>query len=48
MGPIKKVAISADGLLTAFVIARNPQGSDSDALLYLSTTQNLLKNASEG
>ncbi|RMZ38037.1 hypothetical protein CA14_004842 [Aspergillus flavus] len=48
MGPIKKVAISADGLLTAFVIARNPGGSDSDALLYLSTTQNLLNNASEG
>ncbi|KAE8362432.1 kinase-like domain-containing protein [Aspergillus caelatus] len=48
MGSIKKVAMSADGLLTAFVIVRTPGGSDSDALLYLSTTQDLLNNASEG
>ncbi|KAE8131255.1 kinase-like domain-containing protein [Aspergillus pseudotamarii] len=48
MGSIKNVAMSADGLLTAFVIVRTPGGSDSDALLYLSTTQDLLNNASEG
>ncbi|KAE8398176.1 kinase-like domain-containing protein [Aspergillus pseudonomiae] len=48
MGSIKKVAMSADGLLTAFIVTRNPGDSDSDALLYLSTTQNLLNNASEG
>lgn len=48
MGSIKKAVMSADGLLTAFVIVRVPGGSDSDALLYLSTTQDLLNNASEG
>ncbi|KAF7593745.1 hypothetical protein BBP40_010921 [Aspergillus hancockii] len=48
MGSIKKVAMSAAGLLTAFVITRTPGGPDSDALLYLSTTQNLVDTASDG
>jgi hypothetical protein len=48
MGSIKKAAMSADGLLTAFVITGTPGGLDSDALLYLSTTQNLIEAASDG
>ncbi|KAB8227116.1 uncharacterized protein BDW43DRAFT_257331 [Aspergillus alliaceus] len=48
MGSIKRSAMSADGLLTAFVITRSPGTPDSDTLLYLTTTQNLLGTASEG
>ncbi|KAE8382718.1 kinase-like domain-containing protein [Aspergillus bertholletiae] len=48
MGSIKKVAMSANGLLTAFIIKQSPGPSDSDAFVYLSTTESLLNNAREG
>ncbi|THC95889.1 hypothetical protein EYZ11_004620 [Aspergillus tanneri] len=47
MGSIKKVAISADGEWAAFIITRSPYGPDSDALVYLLRTKDLVGVSSD-
>jgi hypothetical protein len=48
MGYIKRVAMSKDGALTAFVITDKPRGSESDCRIYLAYTQHLLDTADGG
>ncbi|KAL6231197.1 hypothetical protein BDW75DRAFT_49949 [Aspergillus navahoensis] len=48
MGYIKRVAMSSDGALTAFVITDRPRGSDSNCRIYLAYTQHLMDTADEG
>ncbi|KAL4862470.1 hypothetical protein BDV12DRAFT_203013 [Aspergillus spectabilis] len=48
MGYIKRVAMSKDGVLTAFVITEKPRGPESDCRIYLAYTQHLLDTADGG
>ncbi|KAL3457014.1 kinase-like domain-containing protein [Aspergillus heterothallicus] len=45
MGFIKKVAMSLDGALVAFVITARPRGLESDCRIYLAYTQHLMDTA---
>ncbi|EAA58586.1 hypothetical protein AN6768.2 [Aspergillus nidulans FGSC A4] len=48
MGSIKRVAMSSDGALTAFIITDRPRGSESECRIYLAYTQHLMDTAEEG
>ncbi|KAL2824382.1 kinase-like domain-containing protein [Aspergillus cavernicola] len=48
MGFIKKVAMSSDGALSAFVITERPRGSESHCTVYLAYTQHLIDTADGG
>ncbi|KAL4975300.1 hypothetical protein BDW66DRAFT_167321 [Aspergillus desertorum] len=48
MGCIKRVAMSSDGALSAFVITDRPRGSESDCRIYLAYTRSLMSTAEEG
>ncbi|KAL4925370.1 kinase-like domain-containing protein [Aspergillus undulatus] len=48
MGYIKRVTMSSDGALAAFIISDRPRGSESDCRIYLAYTQSLIDTADEG
>ncbi|KAL2809085.1 kinase-like domain-containing protein [Aspergillus granulosus] len=48
MGFIRKVAMSLDGALVAFVITSKPRGLESDCRIYLAYTQHLMDTADSG
>ncbi|KAL3451554.1 hypothetical protein BJX65DRAFT_220654 [Aspergillus insuetus] len=48
MGFIRKVAMSLDGALVAFVITARPRGLETDCRIYLAYTQHLMDTADSG
>ncbi|KAJ0416347.1 kinase-like domain-containing protein [Aspergillus carlsbadensis] len=48
MGLIRKVAMSLDGALVAFVITARPRGLETDCRIYLAYTQHLMDTADSG
>ncbi|KAL3469717.1 kinase-like domain-containing protein [Aspergillus californicus] len=48
MGFIKRVAMSSDGALLAFVISERPRGSEMECRAYLAYTQHLIDTADGG
>jgi hypothetical protein len=48
MGFIRRVAMSLDGALVAFVITAKPRNLESDCRIYLAYTQHLMDTADSG